>query len=342
MLPPNAPTSSSRYASRIIGTGSAFPRTIVTNDDLSKKLDTSDEWIRERTGIRERRISEKGNPDECNSSLAAKAAMKALEMAGKTPKDIDFILYGSVSPDQPVPNSHCHLQRKLGAFQAWGLDVNAACSSFVFALATADQFLRNGNGKTALVIGAEVLSGITNWNDRGSCILFGDAAGAVVVERCEPDSPNRILSTHLGTDGTLYDLLEIKSGGSFMETTAEAHAAGLDKMSMKGRDMFKNAVRTLAEYADKALTANGMTLDQLDWIIPHQANLRIIEAVAKRLECPMDKVLVNVDRYGNTSSATVPTMLDEAVRDGRIKPGQTVLFDVFGAGLTYGSILVRM
>lgn len=336
------PNSTSPFASRITGTGSAHPEKIVTNDDLSRFLDTNDQWIQERTGIRERRISKKGDPSEQNSSLAKKAALRALEMAGKTPQDLDMIIYGTCSADTIIPSSACWLQMKLGATRAWGVDLNAACSSFVFGLSTADQYIRSGQVTTALVVGSEVLSAMTNWEDRGSAILFGDGAGAVVVERTSADSPQRIISSHLGTDGTLWELFQLVAGGSNREVTPEAHAQKLDKMQMKGREIFKVAVKKLADYAIEALESNGLQLKDLDWLIPHQANLRIIEAVAKRLDFPMEKVLVNVDRFGNTSSATVPTMLDEALRDGRIQPGQTLLMDVFGAGLTYGSLLLRI
>ena len=221
------------------------------------------------------------------------------------------------------------------------MDLNAACSGFVFAAATADQFIRAGQFKTALVVGADLLSTFTNWKDRGSCILFGDAAGAAIIERTRADDPRRILSCHLGSEGDLWDLFYIEAGGSNLEVTAERHAQKLDKMQMKGKEIFKVAVKTLADYAAAALETNQLGIEQLDWMVPHQANLRIIEAIAKRLEFPMEKVIVNIDRYGNTSAATVPTAFDEAVRDGRVKPGQTVLFDVFGAGLTYGSLLMR-
>ena len=329
------------FASRIIGTGSAFPKRIVTNDDLSKTIDTNDEWIRERTGIRERRIAKPGDPDEQNSSMALRAARQALEMAGKKPEDLDQILFATVSPDTLVPPASCWLQMKLGAKNAWALDMNAACSGFVNGLTTADQFIRSGHVKTSLVVGAEVLSTFVNWEDRSSCILFGDGAGAVVVERTSAESEHKILSTHLGTDGSLWEVFYLPAGGSNMEVTPEVHAQKLDKMIMKGKEIFKVAVRTLAEYAEIALKANNMTKDDVDWFIPHQANLRIIEAVAKRLDFPMEKVLVNIDRYGNTSSATVPSALDEAVRAGKIKSGDVILMDVFGAGLTFGSVLLR-
>ncbi|OFZ21969.1 MAG: hypothetical protein A2X94_16055 [Bdellovibrionales bacterium GWB1_55_8] len=341
MITSSAPFSAQQFASKITGTGSGFPKRIVTNDDLSKTLDTSDEWIRERTGIRERRISKPADPNERNSSLALRAAQQALEMAGKRPEDIDQILYATVSPDTLVPNTACWLQLKLGAHRAHAMDINAACSGFVYALTMADQSIRCGLAKTSLVIGAEVLSTFTDWEDRGSCILFGDGAGAAIVEQVPGNSKSRILSTHLGADGRLWEMFHLPAGGSNMEVTPEVHAAKLDKMKMKGREIFKVAVKTLADYAVIALESNGMKADDLDWFVPHQANLRIIEAVAKRLDFPMEKVLLNIERYGNTSSATAITALDEAVRDGRVKQGQTVLIDVFGAGLTYGSTLMR-
>ena len=334
------------FAARITGTGSAFPKNCITNDELTQKLAqsdviTTDTWIVERTGIRARRISDVKNPDEHNSSLGKNAACKALEMAAKTPQDIDQIIYATCSPDTPLPSSACRLQYKLGASRAWALDINAACSGFVYGLAIAEQFVRSGQVKTALVIGAEVLSSIIDWKDRNACILFGDGAGAAVVEQVPADSSRRILSSHLQSDGNLWKLFHIPAGGSNMEVTPERYAQDLHKIKMKGKEIFKVAVRTLAEFAVYALQQNQMTIEDLDWFVPHQANLRIIEAVAQRLKFPMEKVLINLDRYGNTSAATVPTAFDEAVRDGRIQKGQTVLFDAFGAGLTYGSMLMR-
>ena len=332
----------SPFASKITGTGSAFPENRVTNDDLAKRgLETNDEWIRERTGIRERRISRPGFEGEHNSSLGLRAATRALEMAGKRPEDIDQILYATCTPDTLIPSTACWLQKKLGAKKAWAMDVNGACSGFVFGVGTADQFIRSGATRTALVVGGDVLSTFTNWEDRGSCILFGDGAGAVVIEQTAADSPNRVLSSHMGSDGELWDFFHVVAGGSNQEVTAEMRAAKLDKMQMKGREIFKSAVRTLSEYAVAAIEANGLRAADIDWIVPHQANLRIIEAVAKRLDFPMSKVLLNIERYGNTSSATVPTAFDEAVRDGRIKKGQLVILDAFGAGLTYGSVILR-
>ena len=334
------------FTARITGTGSGFPKNRVTNSDIVKKLaklgiETSEEWIRERTGIYERRISDIENPKERNSSLAFSAAQKALDMAGKSPEDIDQIIYATCSPDTPLPSSACWLQHKLGAFRAWGMDINAACSGFIYGLATAEKFIRSGQVVTSLVVGAEVLSPILNWEDRNSCILFGDGAGAAIVEQTPEDSARQILSSHLLSDGSLWDLLYVPAGGSNMEVTPERYAKKLHKLRMKGRELFKVAVKTLADFTLQALKKNHMTTDDLDWFVPHQANYRIIEAVANRLEFPMGKIIVNVDRFGNTSAATIPTALDEANRDGRIKKGQTVLLTAFGAGLTYGSILMR-
>lgn len=331
----------SPYASRITGTGSAFPKKVVTNNDLAKHMDTNDEWIRERTGIRERRIVEQGNEGEDNSSLAAQAAMKALEMAGKKPEDIDTIIFGTCSPDTLVPSSACWLQKKLGAVNACAMDVNAACSGFVYALSMGDNFVKSGQSKCALIIGSEVLSPMMNWQDRTVSILFGDASGAAVIERTDADSPYRILSSHLGSDGNLWELFFVPAGGSKLPITHERLDQGLNFMQMKGKEIFKVAVKTLADYAVKALETNNVTKEDIKWLIPHQANLRIIEAVANRLDFPMEKVLVNVDKYGNTSAATTPTALDEAVRTGKINKGDLILFDVFGAGLTYGSLLLR-
>ncbi|MGB6009889.1 MAG: beta-ketoacyl-ACP synthase III [Desulfobacterales bacterium] len=334
------------FAARITGTGSAFPKNRVSNSNIVKKLaklgiETSEEWILERTGIYERRISDVENPEEQNSSLAFSAAQKALDMAGKSPEDIDQIIYATCSPDTPLPSSACWLQHKLGAFRAWGMDINAACSGFIYGLATAEKFIRSGQVITSLVVGAEVLNPILNWEDRNSCILFGDGAGAAIVEQTPEDSARQILSSHLLSDGSLWELLYVPAGGSNMEVTPERYAKKLHKLKMKGKEIFKVAVKTLADFALHALKKNQMTTDDLDWFVPHQANRRIIEAVANRLELPMEKILVNVDRFGNTSAATIPTVLDEANRDGRIKKGQTVLLAAFGAGLTYGSMLMR-
>lgn len=334
------------YAARITGTGSAFPKRVVTNNDIAailaeKNIETNDQWIRERTGIAQRCYSNIEDPAERNSSLGEAAARKALEIAGKKPEDIDQIIYATCTPDTLIPSTACWLQHKLGASRAWATDLNAACSGFVYGVAVAEQFIRSGKTKTALVVGAEVLSPFVNFEDRGSCILFGDAAGAAVVERVDADSPRRILSSHLLSDGNLWELLHIPAGGSNMEVTPSRYENNLNKIHMNGKEIFKVAVRTLTEFAKSALESNQLAIPDLDWFIPHQANRRIIEAVANRLEISMDKVLLNVDRYGNTSAATIPTVLDEALQKGLIQEGQLLLFDSFGAGLTYGSILLR-
>lgn len=333
-------------AAKITGIGSAFPEKIVTNNDIVERiakdgLETSDEWIRERTGMNERRHSDLSNPDEHNSSLGAIASKKALEMAGKTAEDIDQIIYATCSPDNQVLSSACWLQHKIGAKNAWAMDVNAACSGFIYGVSTAEKFIMSGQSKAVLVVGAEVLNPFINWTDRNSCILFGDGAGAAIIEPVPADSKSRILSSHLLSDGDLWELLYVPAGGSSMETTPERFERNLHKLSMKGKEIFKVAVRTLAEFAIKAMEHNGFTMDNLDWFVPHQANFRILEAVANRLQLPDEKIVLNVDRYGNTSAATIPTALDEAVRDGRIKEGDLVLLDAFGAGLTNGSLLMR-
>ena len=334
------------FAARITGTGSAFPEKRLTNDEIARELtrvglETGDQWIRERTGIVERRISKVDNEAENNSSLGARAAQKALEMAGRKPDEIDQIIYATCSPDTLLPSTACWLQQKIGAEKAWAMDINAACSGFVYGVVTAEQFIRSGHSKTVLVVGAEVLSQFVNWHDRTICILFGDGAGAAVVEQVPARSRQRIISSYLSSDGRLSKLLWIPAGGSNMEVTPERYAQNLNKMHMNGREIFKVAVRTLSECALRTLEQYHMPAVRLDWLVPHQANLRIIEAMANRLGFPMEQVIINVNRYGNTSAATIPTALDEAIRDGRIQEGQTVLADAFGAGLTAGAMLFR-
>ena len=334
------------FAARITGTGSAFPKKRMTNEDIvhllaSLGVETSDQWIQERTGISERRIADLEDPTEDNSSLGLAAANQALEMAGKTPEDIDQIIFATCTPDTKLPSSACWLQHKIGASNAWATDINAACSGFLYGVSIADQFIQSGQVKTSLVVGGEVLSSINNWEDRSVCILFGDGAGAAVIEREQEDCPHRILSSHLHSDGSLWELLYVPAGGSREVFTPERFHQKRHLIRMNGKEVFKIAVRTLTKFALTALEANHMTVEDLDWFVPHQANMRIIDAVVERLNIPVEKVIINVDLYGNTSSATVPTALDEAVRDGRITSGHTVLFDVFGAGLTYGSLLLR-
>ncbi len=334
------------FAVRITGIGSAFPANRVTNDDLIHRLarldvETSDRWIRERTGIRERCFSDLSNIHESNAGLGTTAALKALEMAAKSPQDLDQIIVATCSPDTLLPSTACWLQHNIGAKRAWAMDINAACSGFVFGLVTASQFIQTGQARTALVVGSEVLHPYLNWEDRSSCILFGDAAGAAVLEAVPTDSDHRILDWSLQSDGKFGDLLYIQNDGAGRAIEAGPLSDLTNKIVMNGREIFKVAVRTLTQFALQTLNANGMSIQDVDWFVPHQANKRIIEAVAQRLELPFKKVLVNVDRYGNTSAATIPTMLNEAVRDGRIKEGQLLLLDVFGAGFTYGTMLIR-
>ncbi len=334
------------YAARITGVGSAFPAQCVTNDQLSEKLEalgveTNDQWICERTGIRERCYSDVNSSREHNSSLGLRAAEKALQMAGKRPNEVEQIICATCSPDTLIPSTACWIQHKMKARKAWAFDINAACSGFVYALSMAEQYVQTGKVRLVVVVGSEVLSPFINFTDRTSSILFGDGAGAVVVERTSPDASRRILSSHMRSDGSLWELFYIPAGGSKMEVTPERYHQNRQKMVMSGKEIFKVAVRTLTRLAQTELKENGLTIEDLDWLVPHQANLRIIEAVAARLRFPMQKVLINVDRHGNTSAATVPTALDEGVRDGRVQKGDLVLLDAFGAGLTCGSILLR-
>ena len=334
------------FAARILGTGSAHPQQRITNDDVARKIEefgveTSDQWIRDRTGIRERRIADVQNGAETNSSLGAEAARKALAMAGKSAEEIDQIIYATCTPDTFIPSTACWLQEKLGADRAWAMDINAACSGFIYGIVTAEQFIRSGQSKIILVVGAEVLSQFVNWKDRSSCILFGDGAGAAILEQVTAHTSRRLLSNHLLSNGNLNGLFLIPAGGSKLEVTPERYYQNLHKIQMNGREIFKVAVRTLVECAQQTLAKKQMTVADLDWFVPHQANIRIIEAVAERLQFPMDRVLINVDRFGNTSAATIPSVFDEALRAGRIETGQTILFDAFGAGLTAGAVLLR-
>ncbi len=334
------------YAARITGIGSAFPRERITNEELSVRLaglnvETSDAWIRERTGISERRYSDLVKADEHNSALASAAAVKALEMAGKSALEVDQIIVATCSPEALLPPTACRVQHRIGASRAWCMDINAACTGFVFGAVTAAQFILSGQTRTALVIGSEVLHPHLNWKDRGSCILFGDAAGAAVIERTSAESDQRILNWHLASDGRYADLLTIPITPATPAADAQHSSTQIGKITMNGREIFKVAVRTLSEFALRVLKDEGLGIEALDWFIPHQANQRILEAVAERLGIRPEKVLINVHRFGNTSAATIPTVMDEAVRDGRIAPGQILLLDAFGAGFTYGAMLVR-
>ena len=319
--------------SKITGTGSYLPEKILTNKDLEKIVDTTDEWIVERTGIRERRAAAEG---ETTGDLCEHAARKALEAAGVDAQDLDLIVVGTTTPDLVFPSTACLLQVRLGAEGCGAFDVNAACTGFMYALSIADQYIRSGTAKKALVVGGETLSRIVDWNDRGTCVLFGDGAGAVVIEASEEPG---ILSTHIHANGNYGPLLTTDVG---ISTGFKKGTDGEIKILMKGNEVFKVAVRTLRRIVDETLEANNMEKSDLDWLIPHQANLRIITATAKKLNMPMDQVIVTVDKHGNTSAGSVPLALDEGVRSGRVKPGQLVLLEAFGGGFTWGSALVRM
>ena len=319
--------------SRIAGTGSYLPEKILTNADLEKMVDTDDQWIRDRTGIEERHIAAEG---ETTSSMGVIAAQRAMEAAGVTAADLDLIILGTTTPDFIFPSSACLIQEKLGALGIPAFDVNAACSGFVFALGIADKFIKSGSVKTALVVGSETLTRMVDWTDRKTCVLFGDGAGAVVLKA---DADTGILSTHLHADGSkkhlLYNPVGVPAGFKLNEPNAGV------RVMMAGNDVFKYAVKALDSVVEETLLANGIDKSELDWLIPHQANLRIIEATAKRLQMPMDRVIVTVDKHGNTSSGSVPLALDAAVRSGRIQRGQLVLLEAFGGGFTWGSALLR-
>ncbi len=322
----------------ILGTGSYAPSRVLTNADLAKQVDTSEEWIVSRTGIRERRMAA---ADESTSDMAAKAGAKALEDAGLAAADIDLLIVATVTPDLVMPACACIVQRKLAIpHHAACFDLNAACSGFIYALDTACAMISSGRYKHALVIGAEKFSAILDWKDRSTCILFGDGAGATVIGGSE--TPNiGLLATKLGAYGESVDLLYIPAGGSDQPATPASIAAGDHCVKMKGKEVFKFAVRAMEEAARDILEQEGLTADHIDCVIPHQANLRIIEAISQYLKLPMDRFFINLDRYGNTSAASVPIALDEARRAGRIKRGDLTLMVAFGAGLTYGSALIR-
>ncbi|MCW0451270.1 beta-ketoacyl-ACP synthase III [Xanthomonas sacchari] len=325
---------SKRIYSRIAGTGSYLPEKVLTNDDLSHMVDTSDEWIRSRTGIRERHIAA---PGQTAGDLGYEAALKAIEAAGIDAAELDMIVVGTTTPDLIFPSTACLIQARLGVVGCPALDVNAACSGFVYALSVADKFIRSGDAKTVLVIGTETLSRIVDWTERTTCVLFGDGAGAVVLRA---DDDTGILSTHLHADGSKKELLwnPVGIATGLGDGTGDPAAGGIQ---MKGSEVFKYAVKALDAVVDETLEANGLDKHDLDWLIPHQANLRIIEATAKRLELPMEQVVVTVDIHGNTSSASVPMALDVAVRSGRVQRGQLLLLEAFGGGFTWGSALLR-
>jgi 3-oxoacyl-[acyl-carrier-protein] synthase-3 len=324
---------SDRIYSRIAGTGSYLPEKVLTNDDLAKFVDTSDEWITSRTGIRERHVAAEG---ETTGDLAYHASVRALEAAGVEASELDLIVLGTTTPDLIFPSTACLIQHRLGANGCPAFDVNAACSGFVYALSVADKFIRSGAARTVLVVGAETLTRMVDWTERTSCVLFGDGAGAVVLKA---DSETGILSTHLHADGGKKELLWNPVGVSVGFKPDEPNVGV--RINMTGNDVFKHAVKALDAIVEETLEANGLDRHEIDWLIPHQANLRIIEATAKRLDMPMERVIVTVDRHGNTSSGSVPLALDEAVRSGKVQRGQLLLLEAFGGGFTWGSALLR-
>jgi 3-oxoacyl-[acyl-carrier-protein] synthase-3 len=319
--------------SRIVGSGSYLPANLVTNEALVQRVDTTEEWIVQRTGIRSRHIAADG---ELTSDLATAAARDALASAGMEAGQIDLIVLATTTPDHTFPATAVKVQAALGITGGFAFDVQAVCAGFIFALSIADSFLRNGQANRALVIGAETFSRLLDWEDRTTCVLFGDGAGAVVLEAGEGDGTSAdrgILSTHLHSDGRFHDLLYVDGGPSSTGTV------GTVKMS--GQEVFRHAVGKLSEVVEEALVANGLEASAIDWLVPHQANQRIIEGIARKLRLPSEKVVLTVDRHGNTSAASIPLALAEAVRDGRIQRGDTILMEAIGGGLTWGSALVR-
>jgi 3-oxoacyl-[acyl-carrier-protein] synthase-3 len=318
--------------SQVAGCGAYLPERVLTNDELARGLETSDEWIRQRTGIGERRIAAEG---ELTSDLAVAAARRALERAGMSGNDLDLIVLATATPDHTFPATATKVQAQLGMKRGAAFDIQAVCSGFVFALAMADNALRLGQARTALVIGAETFSRILDWRDRGTCVLFGDGAGALVLNAVADSGPRGrgVLSTHLHSDGTQYDILYVDGGPSTTGTTGH--------LRMEGREVFRQAVQHLSEVVEEALAANGLTGADIDWLVPHQANLRIIDAIGKRLRLKPGRTVITIERHANTSAASIPLALDEAVGDGRIQPGDLVLIEALGGGLTWGAALVR-
>jgi 3-oxoacyl-[acyl-carrier-protein] synthase III len=318
--------------SRITGTGGYLPEKILTNSDLEKMVDTTDQWIVERTGIRKRHVAAEG---EYTCDLAEKAARKAIEMAGLDPQEIDLIVVATTTADQVFPSTACLLQARLGIQGTAAFDVQAVCTGFIYALGVADKFIRTGSARKALVVGAETFSRILDWSDRNTCVLFGDGAGAVVLEASEEPG---VISTHLHADGAYESLLRVPTG---ISRGYDLLQEGKAYVEMRGNEVFKMAVTTLGRIVDETLAANNMKKSDVDWLIPHQANIRIIKATAKKLHTPMERVVVTVHDHGNTSAASVPLALDVAVRDGRIKRGETILMEAFGGGFTWGSVLAK-
>ena len=322
------------YHSRIIGCGSYLPKRIMTNAELAEKVDTSDEWIVERTGIRQRHIAADG---ETTCDIAYEASLRALEYAGLEADKIDLIVLATATPDNTFPSTATKLQARLGITKGAAFDIQAVCSGFIYALSVADNFIKAGQAENVLVVGAETFSRILDWEDRSTCVLFGDGGGAAILSRSDgaatPDLKSGVLSTHLHSDGRYTDLLYVDGGPSTTQTVGH--------LRMAGREVFRHAVVNLAAVVDEALEANHLTREDIDWLVPHQANRRILDGTARKLKLDPERVVVTVDRHANTSAASIPLALDEAVRDGRIKAGQLVLLEAMGGGFTWGSALVR-
>jgi 3-oxoacyl-[acyl-carrier-protein] synthase III len=326
-----------QYQVCIAGTGSYVPERVMTNADLAKIVDTSDEWILSRTGIRERRIAAEG---EFTSHMAAKAGQRALEQAGMTADEVELIIVATITPDTLTPATACYVQQQLGAFGAVAFDISAACSGFLYAMKIAKRLISDGAFTNALIIGAEKLSTFINWEDRTTCVLFGDGAGAAVLRRAAPEEGS-IIATEMGTDGRLTHLLNIPGGGSACPITKENADQHLATLAMLGKEVFKHAVNRMKESAEKVIERAGLKAEDIALVVPHQANLRIIDAIADRLSVPTDRVFVNLEKYGNTSAAAVAIALDEANRSGLIKRGEHVVLVAFGAGLTWAAAAVR-
>ncbi|MCC5911994.1 MAG: ketoacyl-ACP synthase III [Clostridiaceae bacterium] len=323
------------FSAGITGTGSFLPEKVLTNHDLEKIVDTSDEWITTRTGIKSRRIAD---DQIASSDLATKAAEAAMEDAGIHPEEVDLIIVATATPDMAFPSTACIVQKNIGAVNAAAFDIEAACTGFLYALTMGEQFIKTGFYKNILIIGAETLSKVLNWKDRNTCILFGDGAGAVILQRTEEEG---MLASYLGSDGRNSDSLTLPAGGSRMPISYKTIDEGLHCIRMEGSEVFKFAVRTMGSSALKALEKCNIALEEIDFLVPHQANSRIIEAAAKRLKLPMDKVYINLDKYGNMSAASVPVALDEAVKSNAIKKGDKVVLVAFGGGLTWGSSIIK-
>lgn len=326
------------YRTRVAGTGSYLPPDLITNKDLEKLVDTNDEWIRERTGIHHRH---KALPEQATSDLCYEASMAAIKDAGMDVKDIDCIIVGTVTGDYQTPSTACVLQAKLGLNGVPAMDVNCACSGFVYILSIADAYIRMGMYKNILIVGGELITRFINYKDRETCILFGDGAGAWVVSRTDNEAKDIVYSSHLRAEGSLGDLFIRRAGGSKVPLSDAVLADGSHWFSMKGREIFKNAVRTMSATCQQALEVNDLSADKIDWLVPHQANSRIMEAVADHFQFPKEKVISIVHEMGNTSAATIPVAFDMARKDGRIKRGQTILLTAFGAGLTAGSAVLK-